>query len=198
MLERIHGGLTPLSLSLQQECLQFAGHFYWADEEIFLSLILWCPVGRVQSRKLTCLPWPKWLPGIQDLIPGTWAQLWWIVVFGKKSECPVHSGGWRMMMMMMMMTILCNLFINTFILSQILPCNEQPNSPDRVLSWIYSLGEKSQVAEGDKLPRGSGGKWICTEMQSGAFWDTIVRNVTVCALTSSRLDDFSDIVTYIL
>ena len=23
-----------------------------------------------------------------------------------------------------------------------------------VLSWIYSLGEKSQVAEGDKLPRG--------------------------------------------
>ena len=33
-------------------------------------------------------------------------------------------------------------------------------------------------------------KWICTEMQSGAFWDTILRNVTVCALTSSRLDDF--------
>ena len=32
-------------------------------------------------------------------------------------------------------------------------------------------------------------KWICTEMQSGAFWDTILRNVTVCALTSSRLDD---------
>ena len=31
-------------------------------------------------------------------------------------------------------------------------------------------------------------------MQSGAFWDTILRNVTVCALTSSRLDDFSDIV----
>ena len=41
-------------------------------------------------------------------------------------------------------------------------------------------------------------KWICTEMQSGAFWDTILRNVTVCALTSSRLDDFFDIVTYIL
>ena len=75
-------------------------------------------MGRVQSQKLTCLPWPKWLPGIQDLIPGTWAQLWWIVVFGKKSECPVHSGGWRMMMMMMMMAILCNLFINTLILSQ--------------------------------------------------------------------------------
>ena len=26
-----------------------------------------------------------------------------------------------------------------------------------VLSWIYSLGEKLQVAEGDKLPRGPGG-----------------------------------------
>ena len=25
---------------------------------------------------------------------------------------------------------------------------------DRVLSWIYSLGEKSQVAEADKLSRG--------------------------------------------
>ena len=62
-----------------------------------------------------------------------------------------------MMMMMMMMTILCNLSINTLILSQIFPCNERPNSPDRVLSRIYSLGEKPQVAEGDKLPRGSGG-----------------------------------------
>ena len=191
-------GINISLFETQAKHLQFAGHFYQADKEIFSPLILWCPVGRVQSQKLTCLPWPKWLPGIQDLIPGTWAQLWWIVVFGKKSECPVHSGGWRMMMMMMMMTILCNLFINTFILSHIFPCNEQPNSPDRVLSRIYSFGERSQVAEGDKLPRGSGGKWICTEMQSGAFWDTIVRNVTVCALTSSRLDDFSDIVTYIL
>ena len=36
-------------------------------------------------------------------------------------------------------------------------------------------------------------------MQSGAFWDSILRNVyTVGALTSSCLDDFSDIVTYIL
>ena len=34
-------------------------------------------------------------------------------------------------------------------------------------------------------------------MQSGAFWDTVLRNVTLCALTSSHLDDFSDIVTYI-
>ena len=33
-------------------------------------------------------------------------------------------------------------------------------------------------------------------MQFGAFWDTILRNVTVFALTSSRLDDYSDIVTY--
>ena len=33
-------------------------------------------------------------------------------------------------------------------------------------------------------------------MQSGTFWDTISRNVIMCALTSSRLDDFSDIVTY--
>ena len=34
-------------------------------------------------------------------------------------------------------------------------------------------------------------------MQSGTFWDTSSRNVTMCALTSSRLDDFSDIVTYV-
>ena len=41
-------------------------------------------------------------------------------------------------------------------------------------------------------------KWVCPEMQSGAFWDTILRNVTVCAPTSSRLDNFSDIATYML
>ena len=35
-------------------------------------------------------------------------------------------------------------------------------------------------------------------MQSGAFWATILRNVTVCALTSSRRDDFSDVVIYIV
>ena len=34
-------------------------------------------------------------------------------------------------------------------------------------------------------------------MQSGTFWDTISRNVTMCAPTSSRLDDFSDVVTYV-
>ena len=33
-------------------------------------------------------------------------------------------------------------------------------------------------------------KRICAEMQFGAFCDTILRNVTVCALTSSRRDDF--------
>ena len=30
-------------------------------------------------------------------------------------------------------------------------------------------------------------------MQSGAFWYTISRNVRVCAMNSSRLDDFSNI-----
>ena len=79
---------------------------------------------------------------------------------------------------------------------------------NRVISRIYLLGKKSQVAEGHELPRGIWGhapsppinffKWICTEMQSGAFWDTILRNVPVCALTLSRLNDFSDIVTYTL
>lgn len=71
----------------------------------------------------------------------------------------------------------------------------------RVLSRIYRLGEKSWVAEGHKLPRGSGGmppgnllKWIWTEIQCGAFCDTILGDVTVCALISSSLDDFSDIV----
>ena len=35
-------------------------------------------------------------------------------------------------------------------------------------------------------------------LRSGAFRDIILRDVTVYALTSSRLDDFSDIVAYIL
>ena len=75
----------------------------------------------------------------------------------------------------------------------------------RVLSRIYQLREKSWVAEGHKVPRRSGGmpprnllKWICAEMQCGAFCDTILRNVTVCSLISSSLDDFSDIVPCIL
>ena len=65
------------------------------------------------------------------------------------------------------------------------------------LCKIYCLGEKSRVAEGRELPRGVRGhapgnilKGICAELQSGEFWDTILRNSPVCALTSSRLDDF--------
>ena len=90
-------GINISLFETQAKHLQFAGHFYQADKEIFSSLILWCPVGRVQSQKLTCLPWPKWLPGIQDLIPGTWAQLWWIVVFGRNLNVlstPVVEGWW--------------------------------------------------------------------------------------------------------
>ena len=57
----------------------------------------------------------------------------------------------------------------------------------RVLSRIYPLWEKSRVAERHKLhrgvhshaPLGSIFKWICAEMQSAAFWDTILRNFTV-------------------
>ena len=56
----------------------------------------------------------------------------------------------------------------------------------------------TSLLEGSAPPPRDFLKWICTEMQSGAFWDTILRNVTVCALTSSRLDDFFDILTYIL
>ena len=60
-----------------------------------------------------------------------------------------------------------------------------------VLSRNYLLGEKSWIAQGaTSFLGGSRGmpppppkknvlKWICTEMQSGAFWDTILRNVTV-------------------
>ena len=56
-----------------------------------------------------------------------------------------------------------------------------------------SLGEKSRVGEGDELPRKVRGIH-----PRELYFETILRNVTVCALTSSRLDDFSDIVTYIL
>ena len=61
-LERVYGGLTPLSLRPKEKRLQFAGHFYRADKGS--SLILWrAPwVGRVQSSKR-----------------------WRIVVFGKRS-----------------------------------------------------------------------------------------------------------------
>ena len=50
------------------------------------------------------------------------------------------------------------------------------------------------MGEGHELPGGAG----VAEMQSGAFLRHILRNVTVCALTSSLLDDSSNTVTYIL
>ena len=76
-------------------------------------------------------------------------------------------------------------------------------SLSRVLCRIYSLGEKSQVSEKWGASKGGPGachpgnflKWVCAEMQSSAFWDTIWRNV---APTSSRLDDFSGIVTFVM
>ena len=99
-------------------------------------------------------------------------------------------------------------------------------TPFRVLSRIYRLGGKSRVAAGHELPSGirPGNflKWICAEMQSGVFWDTILgtlwyfilfcsrdhvslsysvlrqRTLTSSALTSSRRDDFSDIVTVMM
>ena len=67
-----------------------------------------------------------------------------------------------------------------------------------VLSRIYRLGEKSQVAEGPEVPRGVQGhaprKFF--EMTEYALWcnlvqfETVLRNITVCALTLSRVDDF--------
>ena len=68
-------------------------------------------------------------------------------------------------------------------------------------------GEKSRVAEGQELPGGGSGgmlprKCFQMSMRSDAIWYILRHNfeinVPVCALTSSRLDDFSDIVTYIL
>ena len=60
-------------------------------------------------------------------------------------------------------------------------------------SRIYRLGEKSRVAEGQEPHRGVRAccpenclTWICAEMQSGAFWDTILRNVTVVFYFFSR------------
>ena len=56
----------------------------------------------------------------------------------------------------------------------------------RVLSRIYCLEEKYQVATATNFLAGSGGmppgkffKWIYPVMQSSAFWDTILRNGTV-------------------
>ena len=64
----------------------------------------------------------------------------------------------------------------------------------RVLSRIYLLGEKSPVANGDKITRGVPGNFgneyalRCNPVR----FETILRNVTVCALNLSPLDDFSD------
>ena len=52
-LETIYGVLTPISLRLKQRRLQFAGHCHRAKHEIISSLLLWHPMGRVFSRKLT-------------------------------------------------------------------------------------------------------------------------------------------------
>ena len=75
--------------------------------------------------------------------------------------------------------------------------------PPRGLSRIYPSPEwekamKSSEGSGSMPPPENVLKWICAEMQSGAFWDTILRNITVCARTLSCLDDFSNIVTNIL
>ena len=59
------------------------------------------------------------------------------------------------------------------------------------LSRIYRLREKSRVAKGHELPRVVWRhppqevflKWICAEMQSGAFWETILRNVIVAFIS---------------
>ena len=58
-------------------------------------------------------------------------------------------------------------------------------------------GRSPVLPKATSFPAGSGGKpppppgnflkWICPEMQSGAFWDTILRNFTVeCYLYFSR------------
>ena len=73
------------------------------------------------------------------------------------------------------------------------------NGTIRVLSRIYHLGKKSWVAEGDKRPRGvrppppptPGWNLVHFETQ---FWECY----SVCTNLVSRLDDFFDIVTYIL
>lgn len=84
-LERVYGGLTPLSLRPKEKRLQFAGHFYRADKGS--SLLLWrAPwVGRVQSSEL-----------YSD------GELWCL---GRGlHENSVHCCGRRMMMMMRIAT----------------------------------------------------------------------------------------------
>ena len=53
------------------------------------------------------------------------------------------------------------------------------------------------MSEDEEFPRGSPRKFFetpCALRCNLVHFETILRNVTVCALTSSRLDDFSDIV----
>ena len=73
--------------------------------------------------------------------------------------------------------------------------------PIRALSRIYRLRKKPRVAKGHELPGGvrrhAPRKFFEMYMRGDAIW-CILRNVTVCALPSSRRDDFSDIVTFIL
>ena len=81
------------------------------------------------------------------------------------------------------------------------------NTRIRVQSRIYRLGEKSRVAECHEL-LGGRRKFFEMNMRRDAIWciqcilrhDCVLRQgiLSSCALTSSRLDDFSDIVTYIL
>ena len=82
-----------------KECLQFAGHCYWADKEMISSLILWCPVGRVQSRKLT---YPEVTTGDSGLdmrdLSVTMVNRG---LGGDLYECPICSSGQRMRRMMM-------------------------------------------------------------------------------------------------
>ena len=67
------------------------------------------------------------------------------------------------------------------------------------------MGEKSRVAKGHELPRGvrwhGPPKLVLKEYAlrcNLVHFETILRNVTVCAPSSTRLDHFSNIVTYIL
>ena len=81
------------------------------------------------------------------------------------------------------------------------------NTRIRVQYRIYRLGEKSRVAECHELLGGCR-KFFEMNMRRDAIWciqcilrhDCVLRQgiLSSCALTSSRLDDFSDIVTYIL
>ena len=67
------------------------------------------------------------------------------------------------------------------------------------------MGEKSRVAKGHELPRGvrwhGPPKFVLKEYAlrcNLVHFETILRNVTVCTPSSTRLDHFSNIVTYIL